>query len=32
VLVTGNQAHVVRRAETVDDVLRRDVVPEHLRG
>lgn len=30
VLVTGGQAEVVRRAETQEDVFRRDVVPERL--
>jgi diaminopimelate decarboxylase len=30
VLVTGDRASVVRRRETEDDVLRRDVIPEHL--
>lgn len=30
VLVTGDQATVVRRAETEEDVLRRDIVPQHL--
>jgi diaminopimelate decarboxylase len=30
VLVTGDQASVMRRRETEEDVLRRDVVPEHL--
>jgi diaminopimelate decarboxylase len=32
VLVTGDQASVVRRAETEEDVFRRDQLPEHLRG
>jgi diaminopimelate decarboxylase len=31
VLVTGAEAEVVRRAETEEDVFRRDVVPERLR-
>jgi diaminopimelate decarboxylase len=31
VLVHESQAHLVRRAETVDDVLARDTVPDHLR-
>lgn len=31
VLVHGSQAHLVRRAETVEDVLARDTVPDHLR-
>jgi diaminopimelate decarboxylase len=30
VLVTGDQAAVVRRRETEEDVFRRDVIPEHL--
>jgi diaminopimelate decarboxylase len=30
VLVTGDRAAVVRRAETLDDVFRRDELPEHL--
>lgn len=30
VLVTGSQAAVVRRRETEEDVLRRDVLPEHI--
>ena len=30
VLVTGERAAVVRRAETLDDVFRRDELPEHL--
>jgi diaminopimelate decarboxylase len=30
VLVTGDQAAIVRRRETQEDVFRRDVVPEHL--
>jgi diaminopimelate decarboxylase len=32
VLVSGTDAHLVRRAETIDDVLARDVVPAHLQG
>ncbi len=31
VLVNGAQAEVIRRAETLDDVFRRDIVPERLR-
>lgn len=31
VLVTGEQAEVIRRAETLDDVFRRDLVPTHLK-
>jgi diaminopimelate decarboxylase len=31
ILVTGNRASVIRRRETEQDVLRRDLVPEHLR-
>ena len=30
VLVTGDQAHIIRHAETEADVLSRDVVPAHL--
>ena len=30
VLVTGDRAAVIRRRETEEDVLRRDVIPEHL--
>ena len=30
VLVTGDQAHIIRQAETEADVLSRDVVPAHL--
>lgn len=30
VLVTGDQAAVIRRAENLDDVFRRDELPEHL--
>jgi diaminopimelate decarboxylase len=32
ILVHGDQTEVVKRAETVDDVFRRDTVPERLRG
>jgi len=32
VLVTGDRAALVRRRETEEDVLRRDVMPEHLAG
>lgn len=31
VLVTGDRAAVIRRRETEQDVLRRDVIPEHLK-
>jgi diaminopimelate decarboxylase len=31
VLVTGDQAAIIRRRETEDDVFRRDELPEHLR-
>jgi len=31
ILVTGEQASVIRRAETQEDVFRRDVIPEHLK-
>ena len=31
VLVTGNSAAIIRRRETEEDVLRRDVIPEHLK-
>ncbi len=31
VLVTGDQASVIRRRETEEDVFRRDILPEHLR-
>jgi diaminopimelate decarboxylase len=31
VLVTGDRASIIRRRETEEDVLRRDVMPEHLR-
>ena len=30
VLVTGNQCEIVKRAETIDDVFARDVIPERL--
>jgi len=30
VLVTGDRAAVIRRAENLDDVFRRDELPEHL--
>ncbi|NIO04330.1 MAG: hypothetical protein GTN74_06855 [Proteobacteria bacterium] len=30
ILVTGDQASIIRRRETEEDVLRRDVLPEHL--
>ena len=32
VLVRGDHAEIVKRAETVDDVFRRDIVPERLRS
>ena len=32
VLVHGDRSEVVKRAETVDDVFRRDIVPERLGG
>jgi diaminopimelate decarboxylase len=32
VLVHGDRAEIVKRAETVDDVFRRDIVPERLGG
>jgi diaminopimelate decarboxylase len=32
VLVCDDTANVIKRAETVDDVFRRDVVPDRLRG
>ena len=32
VLVTGDRAEIVKRAETIDDVFRRDVIPERLSG
>jgi diaminopimelate decarboxylase len=31
VLVTGDQATTIRRAESQEDVFRRDVIPEHLK-
>jgi diaminopimelate decarboxylase len=31
VLVEGSRAEVIRRAETLDDVFRRDIIPERLR-
>ena len=31
VLVNGSEAEVVRRAETIEDVFARDVIPERLR-
>ncbi len=31
VLVTDNRASVIRKAETIEDVFRRDVIPQHLR-
>ena len=31
-LVSGSEAEIVRRAETIDDVFARDVVPERLRA
>ena len=31
-LVSGNNISVIRRAETLEDVFRRDVIPEHLKG
>ena len=31
-LVRGSEAEIVRRAETIDDVFARDVVPERLRA
>lgn len=30
VLVTGDQASIIRRRETEEDVFRRDAMPEHL--
>ncbi len=30
VLVTGEKAHIIRKAESEDDVFRRDVIPDHL--
>jgi len=32
VLVTGDQCEIVKRAETIEDVFRRDVIPERLAG
>jgi diaminopimelate decarboxylase len=32
VLVTGDQSEIVKRAETIEDVFRRDVIPERLAG
>ena len=32
VLVHGSEAEIVKRAETIDDVFARDVVPERLGG
>ncbi|MBC2714537.1 MAG: hypothetical protein HF978_04435 [Desulfobacteraceae bacterium] len=32
VLVTGDRASVVRKAETEDDVFQRDVIPDHLKN
>ena len=32
VLVSGDQAHWVKRPETQDEVFARDVVPDHLKG
>jgi diaminopimelate decarboxylase len=29
-LVTGDQAEIVKRAETIEDVFKRDVIPERL--
>lgn len=31
VLVTGDQAAIIRRSETEEEVFRRDVIPEHLK-
>jgi diaminopimelate decarboxylase len=31
-LVNGSHAEIIRRAETIEDVFRRDVVPERLKG
>jgi len=31
VLVTGDRAEIIRRAETQEDVFRRDIEPERLR-
>jgi diaminopimelate decarboxylase len=30
VLVNGSEAEIIKRAETIDDVFARDVVPERL--
>jgi diaminopimelate decarboxylase len=30
VLVTGSAAHLIRRAETIDEILARETVPDHL--
>ena len=30
ILINGNQAEVIRRAETLEDVFRRDIIPERL--
>ena len=30
VLVTGDQAEIVKRAESIEDVFARDVIPERL--
>jgi diaminopimelate decarboxylase len=32
VLVTGDRAEIIRRAETEEDVFRRDLIPVHLRA
>jgi diaminopimelate decarboxylase len=32
VLVTGDRAEIIRRAETEEDVFRRDIIPERLRA
>jgi diaminopimelate decarboxylase len=32
VMVNGSDAHLIRRAETIDDVLARDIIPAHLTG
>jgi len=31
ILVTGNKAEIIKRADTMEDVFRRDVVPERLK-
>jgi diaminopimelate decarboxylase len=31
VLVTGHRAEVIRRRETEEDVLSRDIIPDHLK-